>query len=128
MEIYEIIEKLNKIKNEFIPLKQVVFEYNDDIIPDEDAMFIMDRHYKAFNGIQDMEIRFEGNSNNLNIGAMSLIPTEKIADTKPVNPPVNPDKPSKSGCGGSIALTASLMSMMALGAMAFLSIKKRKED
>ena len=69
-----------------------------------------------------------GINNNLNIGAMSLIPTEKIADTNPVNPPVNPDKPSKSGCGGSIALTASLMSVMALGAMAFLSIKRRKED
>ena len=69
-----------------------------------------------------------GINNNLNIGAMSLIPTEKIADTKPVDPPVNPDKPSKSGCGGSIALTASLMSVMALGAMAFLSIKRRKED
>ena len=66
-------------------------------------------------------------SDVLNIGAIALIPTEQIADEKPVNP-VNPDKPSKSGCGGSIALTASLMSVMALGAMAFLSIKRRKED
>ena len=73
-------------------------------------------------------VTLTGINNNLNIGAMSLIPTEKIADTKPVNPPVNPDKPSKSGCGGSIALTASLMSVMALGVMAFLSIKRRKED
>ena len=74
------------------------------------------------------DIIITGIDNNLNIGAIALIPTEKIADTKPVNPPVTPDKPSKSGCGGSIALTASLMSMMALGTMAFLSIKRRKEN
>ena len=73
-------------------------------------------------------VTLTGINNNLNIGAMSLIPLEKIADTKPVDPPVNPDKPGKTGCGGSIALTASLMSVMALGAMAFLSIKRRKED
>ena len=59
MEIYEIVEKLNEIKNELIPLKQVVFEYKEDIIPDEDAMFIMDRHYKAFDAMQDMEIRLD---------------------------------------------------------------------
>ena len=73
-------------------------------------------------------VTLTGVANDLNIGAIALIPTEKIADTKPVNPPVTPDKPSKSGCGGSIALTASLMSVVALGAMAFLSIKRRKED
>ena len=73
-------------------------------------------------------VTLTGINNNLNIGAMSLIPLEKIADTKPVDPPVNPDKPGKTGCGGSIALTASLMSVMALGAMAFLSIKRRTED
>ena len=73
-------------------------------------------------------VKITGLNNNLNIGAISLIPTEKIADTEPVNPPVNPDKPAKSGCGGSIALTASLMSVVALGTMAFLSIKRRKED
>ena len=72
-------------------------------------------------------VTLTGVANNLNIGAIALIPTEPIADEKPVNP-VNPDKPSKSGCGGSIALTASLMSVVALGAMAFLSIKRRKED
>ena len=78
----------------------------------------------------DTPVTITGLANNLNIGALALIPIEKVADepVEPVNPPVNPDKPSKSGCGGSIALSVSVMSMMALGSMAFLSIKRRKED
>jgi hypothetical protein len=59
------------------------------------------------------------------------IPTEQIADADPVDPvgPVDPEPaPSKTGCGSSIALTASLISILGLGAFSFLAIKGRKED
>lgn len=75
-------------------------------------------------------VTITGIANNLNIGALALIPTEQIADEPvgPVNPPVNPDKPSKSGCGGSIIASISLVSMLAFGGLAILSVKRRKED
>ena len=77
------------------------------------------------------EVIITGIANNLNIGAVALIPTEQIADEEPVNP-ADPDKPtpapSKTGCGSSIALTASLVSVLGLGALSFLVVKGRKED
>ena len=80
-------------------------------------------------GYTQVSISGISSADTLNIGAMALIPIEEIADEVPPTPgPVNPDKPAKSGCGGSIALTASLMSVIALGAMAILSVKRRKED
>ena len=74
------------------------------------------------------QVAITGIDNNLNIGALALIPTEEIND-EPVDPvdPVKPDN-GKKGCGGSIALATSLMSVVALGAMAILSVKRRKED
>ena len=87
----------------------------------------------------DSVVLITGKANNLNIGAVSIIPVNKIEkeeETPDVNPPVDPAEPSKpdqpkketnKGCGGSIIATASLVSMLALGGIAFLSVK-RKED
>ena len=80
-------------------------------------------------------IKITGVANNLNIGAVALIPTSKIEpkDDTPVNPPVNPDEPEdqpkkeSKGCGGSIVAVASLAAMLAFGGITLLSIK-RKED
>ena len=87
---------------------------------------------------------FEGNTpitvtgiaNNLNIGALALIPTKPVEEKQPEpvtpgqpdsQPEVEP-KPASNGCGGSIIATASLVSMLALGGVALLSVKRRKED
>ena len=76
------------------------------------------------------EITIEGVANNLNIGAVSVIPVEPVngQDVEPeVEPtPSNPTQPTKKGCGSFIA-TASLISLMAIGGLSILFIK-RKED
>ena len=74
------------------------------------------------------EVIISGIQNSLNIGAVALIPTEKVADSDPVTPVTPEPAPSKTGCGSSIALTASLISILGLGALSFLAIKGRKED
>ena len=74
------------------------------------------------------QVAITGIANDLNIGAIALIPTEEIDDT-PVAP-VDPAKPTndKKGCGGSIVAIASFMSFVALGGVAILALKKRKDD
>ena len=79
-------------------------------------------------------IKITGVANNLNIGAVALIPTSKIEPKDDiVNPPVTPDEPEdqpkkeSKGCGGSIVAVASLAAMLAFGGITLLSIK-RKED
>ena len=67
------------------------------------------------------EVVVTGITNNLNIGALTLIPTER-QNVQPDNPPA----PSK-GCGGSIIATTSLISLVALSGFAFF-LFKRKED
>ena len=74
------------------------------------------------------EVIITGIANNLNIGAIALIPVDKIADEEPVNPVDPTPLPSKKGCGSSIALTTSLISILGLGAFTYLTIKGRKED
>ena len=74
------------------------------------------------------EVTITGIANNLNIGAVALIPIEQIADDEPVEPVDPTPAPSKSGCGSSITLTVSLISLLGLGAFSFLAIKGRKED
>ena len=70
---------------------------------------------------QDMEIRFEGNSNNLNIGAISIIPTEVVSQEGEA-------KPSKKGCGGSITLTTSLIALIAVSGVSLLLLKRKREN
>ena len=81
-------------------------------------------------------ITITGLANNLNIGAVALIPTtvdEKIPE--PVVPDTSeqpsgsePSKEASKGCGGSIIAVSSLVSMLAIGALALISTKRRKED
>ena len=81
-------------------------------------------------------ITITGIANNLNIGAVALIPTnvdEKIPE--PVTPDTSeqpsdnqPAKEASKGCGGSIIAVSSLVSMLAIGGLALISVKKRKED
>ena len=83
-------------------------------------------------------VSITGVANNLNIGAVSIIPVNKVEkeEETPVEPPVTPDEPTptpskdttKKGCGGSIIAATSLTSMLALGGVALLSVKRRKED
>ena len=72
------------------------------------------------------EVTVTGIQDDLNIGALAIIPTQKVADDDPVAP-VDPQPAPSKGCGGSIIATASLLSMMAIGGVSFLFIK-RKED
>ena len=74
------------------------------------------------------EVVISGIQNSLNIGAVALIPTEEVADTDPVTPVTPEPVPSKTGCGSSITLTVSLISILGLGALSFLVVKGRKED
>ena len=81
-------------------------------------------------------ITITGIANNLNIGAVALIPTtvdEKIPE--PVTPGTSeqpsdnqPAKEASKGCGGSIIAVSSLVSMLAIGGLALISVKRRKED
>ena len=81
-------------------------------------------------------ITITGIANNLNIGAVALIPTsvdEKIPE--PVTPGTSeqpsdnqPAKEASKGCGGSIIAVSSLVSMLAVGGLALISTKRRKED
>ena len=71
-----------------------------------------------------------GKANNLNIGAIALIPTEEIPEEKPVDPvvpdePVNP-KPAPKGCGSSIALTSSLVALIGLTSLSFMAIRRKE--
>ena len=65
-----------------------------------------------------------GINNNLNIGGLALIPTEQIADDSGSDPA---PAPTKKGCGGSIIAVSSVLSLIAVGGVAFMFIK-RKED
>ena len=72
----------------------------------------------------EMEVNIEGNDSDLNIGAISVIPTEPVS---PEEAPVNPDKPSK-GCGGSIAAASGIMALIAGLGLAVTAIKRRKDQ
>ena len=87
-------------------------------------------------------IEITGKANNLNIGAVSIIPVNEIVIDEDIpegtlpDEPETPNQPSSSqpskatnkGCGGSIVAAASLASMFAFGAVVLLSAKRRKED
>ena len=75
------------------------------------------------------EVAITGIANDLNIGALALIPLEKIENNEPAPGPVDPVKPDegKKGCGGSIIAASSLVAFIALGGVALVAIK-RKED
>ena len=68
------------------------------------------------------EVVITGKANNLNIGAISIIPMEKVtpADNKPNN--------NSKGCGGSIVATTSLIALVAAAGASLLVFRKRKQD
>ena len=72
----------------------------------------------------EMEVNIEGNDSDLNIGAISVIPTEPVS---PEETPVNPDKPNK-GCGGSIVFASSAVATLAVLGGSLLVFRKRKEE
>ena len=74
-------------------------------------------------------VTITGIANNLNIGAVSLIPIEQIADKEPDTPTPTPEPtPAKKGCGGSIMVTGISMAVISLSGLAILALKRRKED
>ena len=68
------------------------------------------------------EVVITGKANNLNIGAISIIPMERVT---PVDP--KPNNNSK-GCGGSIVATTSLIALVAAAGASILVFKRRKQD
>ena len=76
-----------------------------------------------YEGATDVEVF--GLANNLNIGGISIIPNERIIIDNGDEPA--PEPGAKKGCGGSIVMTASLLSLIAVGGVAFIFVK-RKED
>ena len=72
------------------------------------------------------EVTVTGIQDDLNIGALAIIPTQEVADDDPVEP-VDPAPAPSKGCGGSIIAVGSLLSLIAVGGISFLFIK-RKED
>ena len=80
----------------------------------------------------ESDVVITGKANDLNIGVVAVIPASQIEEEQPQ--PVTPDQPSdggkkqeNKGCGGSIIATSSLVSLLAIGAVALISFK-RKED
>ena len=73
----------------------------------------------------ETEVVITGKANNLNIGALAIIPTEKVT---PVDEPVKPDNGGSKGCGGSIVATTSLIALVAVAGASLLVFRKRKED
>ena len=97
-------------------------------------------YYSAVNlGLVDVvkgpsDIQITGKANNLNIGAVAVIPASQIEPEEPIDQPTDqgqtnnqPKKQESKGCGGSIIAVASLVSMLAVGGIALIGFK-RKED
>ena len=72
------------------------------------------------------EIAVHGVANDLNIGALTVIPCEAVTPEEPVAP--SDPEPAKKGCGGSIIASVSIMSLVAVSGAAILFAKKRNED
>ena len=67
-------------------------------------------------------VEITGIANNLNIGAISIIPLERVTPEEPVQPSGN------KGCGGSIIATTSIIALVATMGASLLVFRKRKED
>ena len=74
------------------------------------------------------EVTVHGVANNLNIGAVSLIPSDTNVLGEEIAPEVDqPNEPvAKKGCGG--AITISLISLLTISGVSFLLFKGRKQD
>ena len=79
------------------------------------------------------EVVITGLNNNLNIGAISIIPKDKVKNNEPEvepQPDVQPDTPviTKKGCNGSILAVSSLVSLIGIAGVTVITIKRKKED
>ena len=87
-------------------------------------------------------VEIMGLANNLNIGAVALIPLEQIADEEPYVDPVdgggndssapsNPSNPEpekkNNGCGGSIIAASSLVALISLAGIATVALKRKND-
>ena len=74
------------------------------------------------------EVTVHGVANNLNIGAVSLIPSDTNVLGEETAPEVDqPNEPvARKGCGG--AITISLISLLTISGVSFLLFKGRKQD
>ena len=70
------------------------------------------------------DVTIGGIQDDLNIGAIAIIPTSQMGDDEPITPA---PAPTNKGCGGSIIAVGSLISLIAVGAAIFTFVK-RKED
>ena len=72
------------------------------------------------------EVVVGGIANDLNIGALAIIPLETIADEDPVTPEPDISPAPKKGCGGSIIATSAILGMVALIGGAIIVIKRKE--
>ena len=74
------------------------------------------------------EVTVHGVANNLNIGAVSLIPSDTNVLGEETAPEVDqPNEPvARKGCGGAISI--SLISLLTISGVSFLLFKGRKQD
>ena len=69
------------------------------------------------------EVKITGVANNLNIGALALIPVEPVSSS---NEPNNKDR--VRGCFGSITATVSLVSLVSVGVIGIMVSRRKKEE
>ena len=72
------------------------------------------------------DVVITGKANNLNIGAIGIVPVNAVTPVEPVQP--GDDTNNNKGCGGSFVATASLIALVAAAGASVLVFRKRKED
>ena len=72
------------------------------------------------------DVVITGKANNLNIGAIGIVPINAVTPVEPVQP--GDDTNNNKGCGGSFVATASLIALVAFAGASVLVFRKRKED
>ena len=72
------------------------------------------------------DVVITGKANNLNIGAIGIVPVNAVTPVEPVQP--GDDTNNNKGCGGSFVVTASLIALVAAAGASVLVFRKRKED
>ena len=72
------------------------------------------------------DVVITGKANNLNIGAIGIVPVNAVTPVEPVQP--GDDTNNNKGCGGSFVATASLIALVVAAGASVLVFRKRKED
>ena len=72
------------------------------------------------------EVTVHGVANNLNIGAISVIPSEAVTPDEPAQPS-EPDQPAaRKGCGGEIITISVMTALVGLVGTAFFTLKRKE--